>query len=741
MVKNLKECFHFLAGCIFGLVVLIALTSSLSAQHWTHVFNRPTTTRVDPNAAMVPYFLNQQVGFIMTGVSPSVLARPGKRHPIFRTTNGGDTWDTLTICDSLSIVAGQLSFISLTNGYLAAMDFGDSGRGGIFETTDQGDHWKKISEGSTSFCTIYSIDSAIFATEYKSDISQQRSFTFSKDKGRTWDSITSIPHRSISGSFEGVTGNRDSLIAAIAFGTDSAYIILSTDQGNEWHTRTIGPMEFQIPLGVLWPSRGPTIPPHKCDLFHVVNGPIEDTYSFLHTSMNIDTWDTSFSHESSFWMTGTPCALYLTNANSLEPSGLFRSTNLGLSWEFIPVNTPFFGEMDDNDWRNLAVTGYGAVVYAADRYKQVWKTIDGGDGALSTEALAPRLLFDYTLSNGGHDTLVVNACDKGMMAVVNQNLTCAFTKITDISIQGLDSSEYSIKRIRHSSCIDLPDTTLFIIVPSQPGTRLLRVRAHFIDDEYATIDTGFTMTLIASSEKTPIRTYLKNDHIAARAGDTIDVPIFISPVPTEASVTLSGKVTGVLYFLVNADMVVPIRFIPAIKGLYASALDIANDQISFSLVDTNGMAITGETLLGKLRCVVYLTDTLQSSVTLIGGSLDVPLDANCFTLSVMSDSVIVSITYQCGDSILSNFIRYDSLFKILNIVPNPVGSTVHVYLRNNASFFRYELFDALGVVRKKGMANGNSFALDVSDLSAGKYYLRVRGPGGIPATEPIVIVR
>jgi predicted GTPase len=133
---------------------------------------------------------------------------------------------------------------------------------------------------------------------------------------------------------------------------------------------------------------------------------------------------------------------------------------------------------------------------------------------------------------------------------------------------------------------------------------------------------------------------------------------------------------------------------------------------------------------------VYVADSFESDISISGNTQSSPCQ------SLKSNSIIhFSLAVGCGDSSLSNRMKYGLAYQITSIIPNPARNTVHVELKNNGAGLHYELFDALGITRKNDIVAGNSFQLDVSDLSAGGYYLRISGEKGIPITKKLVIAK
>ncbi len=232
---------------------------------------------------------------------------------------------------------------------------------------------------------------------------------------------------------------------------------------------------------------------------------------------------------------------------------------------------------------------------------------------------------------------------------------------------------------------------------------------------------------------TNIDVYLKGDEVINHVGDSLDIPVYFKP---DQPSTLSYLNSLLLDFSMNTDFINPVRFIPSLQGLSVSQIVDVSQGVSINFNLSNSQFLSTEIEIGVLRCATYLTDTLESSVTLAGSTGQ----TNCITLS-SSNSINVRLSYQCGDSVLSNFIKYDSLiFKVLSIVPNPAQNSISVHFSNEDIIY-YEIFDALGIVRKKGIYEGRSLDLDVSDLPVGNYYLRCSNSAGIQRRASVSIMR
>jgi hypothetical protein len=399
--------------------------------------------------------------------------------------------------------------------------------------------------------------------------------------------------------------------------------------------------------------------------------------------------------------------------------------------------------MDDGDWQNLSVVGYGAVVYT-DEFNdegpvggfQYWKSTDGGDGTLSASALAPRLDFGHGKFASGSDTLVMSTCAPSSMLVYYQNLSCAVTKLDSISIAGLGPSEYSLTSTNYNDCLSLPDTTFVALTPLSAGTRNITVHANFIDDEYNTIDTTLNVTLIVNSGGTgsALSFNFKEAAIHTAAGDTLNIPVYLSGNTTLDSTSIT------LPFGIDTEVLWPIGFLPAIPGLSNDTLIFSNGAVNVPL-QSDSITLNGETLIGYLRCIVYIADTLATTVTMSSASLT-SVNAPCVALSLTTDSVNILIN-GCGDKTLLQFMKTGKVpLAIQSIVPSPANDAVQINFQNpTASAISYQIFDALGQTRLNGIVASNALSLDVSSMPQGVYFFRAANGTGFSVSSKLVIVR
>ena len=732
------------------MIVLLALTivtSTTFAQHWTKV-TPPFSGRM-----FTPYFLNPDLGFVFNDgiVFSNGIYITGSLSSLMRTTDGGRTWVPLRFFDSIEYCITQLSFVTPQHGYASTYSFLNVRTGGIFETFDQGDHWKLISKDGLTCTGVYAVDNIVFV-----NIGGQ--VLFSRDDGVAWDSIMAVPGLVLDPSplFQLVYGNRDSLVATVYYHPTSSrtydtYLVFSTDQGQSWQAR-------MLDQGTSWLMTALHISPHSCDIIRQsVNSQdqLGDKYSFLTSSFDYRVWNPSFMHyETGAWIAGNTCALYLSDASNGGSQDLdttvmlFRSTDGGVSWQPLQKqygNAPTFVEIDDRDFQNMSVVGHGATVYAVSftltygsSITALWKTTDGGDGSLSASSLAPRFALDHKPFASQTDTLTIDNCSQSLIEVYNQNIACSYAKFDSISIAGLDPLEYSVLSTHHCSCQPMPDTSFITLQPKTAGPRDVTIHYHFTDDEFEQIDTSIHVTLVVmQGTSTAISIHLKSNTILAYSGDTIDIPAYLA-----GNAILTGSTLISLPFELDTNALRVIGFRPAIAGITSGVLTDSNGTETMLLHSQDSLMLSGETLIGTLRCVIYLSDTLETSVSLVGANI-ASNDPRCIALSTSTDAVKIDIT-GCGDSTLLQYMKTGQIAdRIIGIVPNPASREINIRLQNvTKDPISYEIDDALGAIRTSGIMSGEQFTVDVSALRGGTYYVRVvPASGGLPSTRTLILER
>ncbi len=226
--------------------------------------------------------------------------------------------------------------------------------------------------------------------------------------------------------------------------------------------------------------------------------------------------------------------------------------------------------------------------------------------------------------------------------------------------------------------------------------------------------------------------YVGAASLRIRAGDTIDIPVYLS-----GNVALVGATSITLPFALDTTVLRVLSFNPALSGITVGSLAYSAGTETVPLQSTD-LTVNGETLIGTLRCIVYLADTLQTSVSLAGATLSNE-DSRCVSLSLQTNVVNIALT-GCGDSTLLRFMK-DGTFEpsIASIAPNPITSSLLV--RWNGGGVTYDITDALGILRERNSATSNQSEIDVRSWPSGVYYLRARGVSGMVSMRRFVVAK
>ena len=476
---------------------LICSADAGFAQHWQDIATFPVHEAA-------PYFLNEQYGFVFTpGFHGPQSTLPTDNVALWRTTDGGNSWALMEIGINGAGNIWQLCFTSSSHGYMAVEMPG----AGLFETNDSGWHWHRLPMQKSSFefqgfISVYWADSDLYAITCHNSISGVALWQ-SSNNGYSWRNDSGVVRPEL------VVGNRESLLEA--GGPDGGWylrgnhnasapaldsvVFTSSDDGRVWSIQPGGDEQwnqFAFPHEqniLLAEERGDS----------VINGWLLSGISV--TSNGGKTWKVTRYLKADFpggggeaidAISGDGCTVYVqralhdseTNAAGL---GCLRSTDYGLTW----VNVG--GPLHECDASTLSVVGHGAVVYAmADSTPgsgcHLWKTTDGGDGALSSQ-VPTQVTMGHTLGYGasGGDTLTTKLCDTASLSLWLQFIaSCDYGGLTGVTIDGIDSTTagYTVVSTHHPWSALLPDTAGVTIIPLQAGTYPLTVHAHYTDDDF-----------------------------------------------------------------------------------------------------------------------------------------------------------------------------------------------------------------------------------------------------------------
>jgi len=76
-----------------------------------------------------------------------------------------------------------------------------------------------------------------------------------------------------------------------------------------------------------------------------------------------------------------------------------------------------------------------------------------------------------------------------------------------------------------------------------------------------------------------------------------------------------------------------------------------------------------------------------------------------------------------------------------SIHPNPARTSIQIEVANTPGKLQYEMFDELGIARRKGVSSENKFGIDLTGLAEGNYYLRIGSKEGVVVTKRMLVVK
>ncbi len=663
------------SGFYFAMKKLFLLTflfpCCLQAQpHWKIIASFPNPSM----KGFFPYFISGRYGFIYSAEPFSNVY--GDTTFLYRTTDGGLSW-TLTNFPQLEALRFDgIFFENPKHGYIHCLGYLNSSPvSQLFETNDSGMSWKQISNLSwTTFWTVpnmYYFNNTIFVNGYRSI-----------DDGNTWVNVDN------SHTYNDAVGNGDSVIDFRTFGSPP-YVygncLFSTDGGKNWQRNSYGP-----PIGY-----------SACFIYHTrtvftaseeMGNPPSATSPYYHAGPWIDydgnciwrsidgggDWKvvTSPLRNGKIVLTGAiasnGCATYAQQQDvslDIPDVGMLRSTDLGLTWQHVggpalaldTVNGTCYAT--DNE---ISVVGNGAVVYANDGEGNLWKTTDGGDGALGTPT-------SEKISVGAFPS--VAACSRAEVLAKVFGINCAngFT-LTSATLEG-DTAHFaldSLPAMPYSIGGSVIDTFFIRFNPAKTvGTfsTTLHITGTIVGPD-TTLPFDTVIAVSATSIASPMSFTSSVDSlgfgpVSTCHGEVDSSIVFVNygcGPDTISSITLTGTVffgsndTLPIILAPGDSLVLSYKFIPANPGSFSGSTKLHVESMGLTKDPTIGLSGTGlpsqATLslsdtaldLGTFsRCnaagdtVVTFTNTGCDSLALTGASVAA---GSGFTLLAGGDTVL-----------------------------------------------------------------------------------------------------
>ena len=494
------------SAVIAAFAVVVFNSPRVFAQHWQQV-------TVPPGVHIVtPYFLNRDYGFIYTpgltsagGPVAQYINRQkgvqfdGQVDPagVYRTLDGGITWSPVNIGEIANqsyAVLLQMRFVSPSHGYLVGYvaDSTSGYEGGLYETTDSGMDWNRISPIGMSFQSLCISDSFVFLVNIGKPGTISDSIVIFNVNSRTFRELPGV-----NGGVS-ITSNGSTIV----YSHHVDLTMRSSNEGKTWTNAETGDTTFES--WSLYAVKGTDIVVRAAEWTTISTFPTN--YPAL-SNIQLSTdggasWSAPYIFQSELPaigdVDGEGCTIYVEQTQAAPDSGLLRSTDMGETWQNVggPIHTC--------DSRTLSVSESGAVVYAAENdgslygfpdtsvLETIWKTTDGGDGFFNR-------IDTPTITVG--TIPIVSACEESKTSVTLAYNSC-FVNLSIDSIEG-DTTIFSLDSLPSFPVILTGQSSSSFNIGFKPnlhpGTFIDSVRIHAsVPGQTATLDTIITVTATAT---------------------------------------------------------------------------------------------------------------------------------------------------------------------------------------------------------------------------------------------------
>lgn len=439
---------------------------------------------------MTPYFINERIGFVWA--NPRIATYD---YPIMRTIDGGATWSRI----DTSTFTGRfydIFFVSKSHGYAASGTGASAVGGGLYETFDTGSTWHKLLEGQ-----YYQVKASNRFVVAVSD-----TIVISTDGGTTWNGVRIDNEPIGTGGYPNVVYNFENFFGVLMAARTGACFATTFDEGTTW---TKYPVPY-YPSGLPFRFMGPVCLPHSLTTF--LGQEFRPPQLVLRNPELSNAWDTvlrpnDVGNRLFGEVEASGCAVYVgertyTAIPSSGVSALFhRSTDRGVTWD--EISAPPGTDPGTTPSRYFCVVSEGSVVYAIDQLRgYLWKTVDGGDGALPVGSQSGQIRLSSTLFSPGRDTVRSRLCDSAEFSFsFDFNGACSHAQLSTVRLEGISGLRYRSTSNKQGNTPRQPDTIRVVLYPTVADTDIVSVRVGYVNDNFEERDTVFKFVLGVSHNR------------------------------------------------------------------------------------------------------------------------------------------------------------------------------------------------------------------------------------------------
>lgn len=656
------------------------------------------------------FFFDEDNGLIGSGNFSGSGTIPNYQLRIWRTTNGGNSWNQCSTPNG----TGRVTAIHMRDnlvGYASIF----SNLYSLWKTTDGGITWRDHTQGETgrSVC-VHATSTRIIKTMWNS--SGSGAGGVSSNDGATFSNVFQTQFNEE--SYNGIDFIDDNN-GIVTPGPDPSLpdCLITSDGGVTWRRG-----------GRLDESWGIYAVKGQGLFLTLAEGDASNDQTIVRSTSNGGiSWQTRHAFPNSFFdpgFTGHIAGKGNTVYVQTTTDGLRRSDDLGFTWKDV-------GGPDNQRDTRFVVTGcQGEVVFAFDESGGIWRTTDGGDGTLTAGTSGNGPLSVST------DSIIISTlyCQPEFGYVTLSVPNCALFAVDSVYIVSLEN-EFTTDSTRRFAVS--PNNAVTVPVRFQYGASAIRQGVLHFKGRIGNRQIDTTIILIGKNTTAPEPFIGKLTSV--KAGDTAHIPIHL-----KATVETFTIQRYRLHLSYNTDLLNCEDF--DVIGTLSNPIiskTITNDAngVEFICELRNPITEKSDLSMPLVRLIMrtFVTNTLETVIRLdtlsVSSQPPIPL---CDIPTVPYQA----IQYSCGDSLLVRQIRDGQVVTIHYIKPNPMTGnemTIGIVVPTELSL-SFEVTDMNGVIMKrsteyvyqKGM---HDVRLDASELPSGSYIISIHGGGTILASS------
>lgn len=697
---------------IRNLLLMLCLAATANAK-WDIVYSSQT----DPNVGnrQIPfwcgYFFDDMTGVVGGGKQNDLPI-------ILRTTDGGTSWNLTSTPFNNNGYPTSIHFIDANTGY-ASIRSPNFPTTTLWKSTNGGISWQDITSafntGDEAYMCIWATSKALIATLWYGIGG------ISVDDGASWQQTFTrddfVPGPNVDNQKSNGIYFTDDLHGVVTMGPNNPQ-----PNGNRCFFTQDGGLTWQRSWDFIeaWSVYGLK---NTTTFFLAPEGDNGSNRDVLRSDDGGFSWRSVFAFPDNVDLTGhidgRGNVLYIQVQQQSGMAGLFRSDDLGASWKFV-------GGPDHEEDSRFCLAGCdGNIVFAFDLQGNIYKTSDGGDSTLTNNNL-PVLSITP-------DTLFVTSTNcqpqRATIRLANFYTDTACSKLFIDSLFFENTNEFSLDTtnkltIGSPSYADVPLT-----FQTNSDTIILGKLHIKARNNGRSIDTIITIIGKGSQAPTPYIPALTS----VSAGEELRIPIFIQP--TVDTFTMNSFDAAIRF---NTDILTPDGYINESGKVKTATITPtttgAHIYAEFEPAVTELDDITKPVIILKMKTFLSLDKTTAITIDTfsINGGVPLPL---CIT-----PQSAFSLSDDCGDSILSEYMRSGNIPTIISVRPNPlIGTTLEVTIYSpHETSLRLDIVDMNGnTVGTDGSVpmlftkGEHTIKLNVNDLQSGTYYIRLSDGKGL----------